>query len=422
MKQILIVLFVVINLMAVDAELDIIRKNTIIPNIAVNIPEHCVNKKLAKKIKFLLEKDFLVSGHFNVEKLDYKLDSIEEKFNYSNKAFNHIDLVLNLEIEKSSANAIVVSVSLVDINKQEEVLRKNYSMSTSNRYPFLSHKIAIVINDYLKAPTIKWMDRFVIFARYTKPKQSEIVVADYTLTYQKVVVSGGLNIFPKWANKEQTSFYYTTYDKTYPSLIKQNLYTSATKTILSSNGMVVCSDVSKDGKKLVVTMAPHDQPDIYIYNTKTKLKTKITSYKGIDVGGNFVENDTKVIFVSDRLGNPNIFAKKINENGVERLVYHGKNNSQATTYDDYIVYSSRETLNEFGNNTFNLYLISTTSDEIRRLTTQGSNQFPKFSADGESILYIKNENNKSYLGIIRLNYNKSFLFTLRSGKLQSIDW
>ena len=63
-------------------------------------------------------------------------------------------------------------------------------------------------------------------------------------------------------------------------------------------------------KKLVLTMAPNSQPDIYVYNTETKLKKRITKYAGIDVGGNFVENDTKIVFVSDRLKYPNIFAKK----------------------------------------------------------------------------------------------------------------
>ena len=107
--------------------------------------------------------------------------------------------------------------------------------------------------------------------------------------------------------------------------------------------------------------------------------------------------------------------------GVERMIYHGRNNSQCTTSDDYIVYSSRESDNEFGDNVFNLYFISTKSDYVRRLTTNGRNQFPKFSSNGESILFIKSAD-KSYLGIIRINYNKSFLFPLKSGKLQSIDW
>jgi TolB protein len=169
-------------------------------------------------------------------------------------------------------------------------------------------------------------------------------------------------------------------------------------------------------------MAPNSQPDIYLYDIRENIKTRITKYKGIDVGGSFVENDTKVVFVSDRLKYPNIFAKKIGSKGIERLVYHGRNNSACSTYKNYIVYSSRETNNEFSRNSFNLYLISTTSDFIRRLTTTGLNQFPKFSSDGETILFIKRYKGKSYLNLTRLNYNKSFKFPLKSGKLQSIDW
>ena len=43
-----------------------------------------------------------------------------------------------------------------------------------------------------------------------------------------------------------------------------------------------------------------------------------------------------------------------------------------------------ESDNEFGSNVFNLYLMSTKSDYVRRLTTNGRNQFPKFSSNGES--------------------------------------
>jgi TolB protein len=422
LKKIVIVALFLSNLFAVDAELDIIRKHSLIPNIVVIVTNNSDNIRLANKIKKVIENDFSVSGHFKVIKSDISHENLDDGTGVLINKYGKIDLVLNVEIKKSQNKNIIIETNLIDLNTKSSILRKTYSISNHNRYPFLAHKIAIRINEYLKAPSIEWMDRFVIFSRYINSKKSEIVVADYTLTYQKVVVSGGLNIFPKWADEEQTAFYYTTYDDLYPALIKQDLYTLKSEKILSSNGMIVCSDVSKDGKKLVITMAPNDQPDIYIYDVDSKLKTRLTTYKGIDVGGNFVEDNKKVVFVSDRLGKPNIFAKRIGERGVERLVYHGKNNSQSSTYKDYIVYSSRETSNEFGYNAFNLYLISTQSESIRRLTTQGLNQFPKFSSDGESILFIKNSDKKSYLGIIRLNYSKSFLFKLKSGKLQSIDW
>jgi len=421
-KYILIILIFVETIFALDATMEIVKKKSLLPTISVVVSSDTNNNtKLPQNISSLIQKDLSVSGHFNNSDLSID-NSYDALPNYIILRQNGIDLYLVLQVQKNQLNGVIVNSKLYDINSNSLVMSKSYTISSKVRYPFLSHKIAIDINKHLNAPSIDWMDKFVIFSRYLNARTSEIVVSDYTLTYQKVVVSGGLNIFPKWASKKQENFYYTSYKYNQPAIIKQNLYTKKAKKLLSSDGMIVCSDVSSNGKNIILTMAPNSQPDIYIYNTETKIKTRITKYSGIDVGGSFVENDKKIVFVSDRLKYPNIFVKKIGSKGVERLIYHGRNNSQCTTFDDYIVYASRETDNEFGNNVFNLYLISTKSDYVRRLTTNGRNQFPKFSTDGESILFIKNDGNDSYLGIIRVNYNKSFLFYLKTGKLQSIDW
>ncbi|MBD3840374.1 MAG: Tol-Pal system protein TolB [Campylobacterales bacterium] len=402
---------------AIDATMEIIKEKKTLPLICIDSN----GATLGKKISELVAKDLQVSGHFNL--IDFSIGfDFESQPNFTMLQQNGIDLYLNIQTSQNQNNGVVVSIRLYDANSLKLVLSKSYTTSSQARYPFLAHKIAIDINGYLNAPSIAWMDKFVIFSRYLNARSSEIVIADYTLTYQQTVVKGGLNIFPKWANKEQESFYYTSYEFAKPTLMKQNIFTQKREKIVSSDGMVVCSDVSSDGRKLALTMAPNSQPDIYVYDTVTKIKTRVTEYSGIDVGGSFVENDKKIIFVSDRLKYPNIFAKTIGSKGVERMIYHGKNNSQCTTFKDYIVYSSRESDNEFGDNIFNLYLISTKSDYVRRLTTVGSNKFPKFSTDGESIMFIKNDSDTSYLGIIRLNYNKSFLFLLKTGKLQSIDW
>ena len=128
------------------------------------------------------------------------------------------------------------------------------------------------------------------------------------------------------------------------------------------------------------------------------------------------------MFISDRPGYPNIFSLDLSTKLINQMVYHGRNNSSASAYNEYVVYSSRESENEFGSNIFNLYLISTKSDYIRRLTASGINQMPRFSRDGGSIMFIKNMDEESSLGIIRLNYNKSYLFPLPNEKIQAIDW
>ncbi len=415
------IIFFVTNIFAVDAQMEIIKKGVTLPKISVNVATDNLNKVLTNKIAKIIKKDLEVSGHFEINE-----QNIQLPFNQRPNAIllrnQNLDLAVNVSYQTNNIGGIVLLVKMYDINSDTLVLNQSFSSSKADRYPFLAHRVAIAINDYMKAPTIAWMDKFVIFSRYLDAKQSEIVIADYTLEYQKVIVKGGLNIFPKWADSAQRSFYYTTYNRANPTVVKTDLYTGKITDIVSSDGMVAVSDVSNDGRKLLITMSPQNQPDIYLFDTTTRLRTKITDYKGIDVGGSFIDNDTRVVFASDRLQYPNIFAQKIGSRGVERLVYHGRNNSSATSHNNFVVYSSRESTNEFSRNTFNLYLISTQDDFVKRLTTNGTNQFPKFSTDGESILFLKRYNGKSSIGIVRLNYDKSFLFPLKNGNIQSIDW
>ena len=422
MKKVLSILFLITTFVfAADAELDIIKKSGSLPKIELSVATNAMNKELTLKVAKMIEKDLLVSGHFDVVPTSQNTDynSTPDMLVLTNKG---TDLFVNVSSNVSSFGGYSVMIKMYDVNAKKLVLNRTFSTSKEDRYPFVAHRIAIRINKYLNAPPIDWMDKFVIFSQYKDARKADIIIADYTLTFQMPVIRGGLNIFPKWANKKQDSFYYTTYDRGMPTLIKTNIYTRQREVIMQSEGMIVASDVSDDEKKLLITASPNHQPDIYLYNIVNKTKSRLTTYNGIDVGAHFVNNEKRIVFVSDRLKYPNIFAKDIGGRGVERLVYHGNNNSSATTYKDYVVYTSRDRDNEFGRYTFNLYLMSTKSDFLKRLTSNGSNQFPKFSKDGESIIYLKTVNNKSSIGIIRLNYSKSFTFPLKNGKIQSIDW
>jgi len=104
------------------------------------------------------------------------------------------------------------------------------------------------------------------------------------------------------------------------------------------------------------------------------------------------------------------------------VVYHGRNNNACDAYGEKIVYSSRESKNSFGANTFNLYLTSSQGSDTRPLTTTGANQFPRFSTDGSVILFIKHRGRGSSIGYINLKSHQSLLFPLSGRKIQSIDW
>ena len=399
-----------------DATIEVIKKVDSLPNLACE--DSSLNYDKTFKMTFFksLIADLNVISLFNVDRHYNTVDYSDSSVVVQNK---DMDYVLRYKLVEGDAGELNVRLKL--FLKDKIIFNKNYKISNKKIYMFVSHTIAYDINEFMGEPSVGWMKRKVIFTRMVANKKSEIVIADYTLAYQHIIVKGGFNTFPKWANQEQNAFYYTSLDERKPTLKYINTQTGKRKIIAVSDGMMVCSDVSKDSKRLLLTMAPNGQPDVYLYNTDTKKRQRITKFGGIDVNAQFMDDDT-IAFVSGRLGYPNILSKKISTGRVEQMVYYGKSNSACSTYKDYIVYKARESSHAYSKNTFNLHLISTQTDFIRRLTVTGVNEFPRFSKDGDAIIFIKNYKAQSSIGIIRLNHNKNYLFPLKYGKVQSMDW
>ncbi len=409
----LLLLLLTLNLFAVDATLTIEKDVEQRARIGLEDGSAFPNERLFH----LLVSDLKISGHFLVDQRSHNGD-----FDSSMIApvFKGQEYVLKYRLSQGAGTKL--TVKLLQASNGHEIFKKSYAIASTPKMPFLVHKAVSDINDVLKYPGIGWINRYVVFARYTSPKRSEIVLADYTFTYQKTIIRGGLNLFPVWADKSQRAFYYTSYRGLVPTLYKLNIYTGARTKVIASEGMMVCSDVSRDGSKLLLTMAPNGQPDIYELNLATGAKTRITTFNGIDVGGKYVDGENRIVFVSNRLGYANIFKKSIRGSAVSQVVYHGRNNNAVDAYDKKVVYTSRESSSAFGHNTFNLYLTTTDSTSTRPLTTTGSNQFPRFSSDGSVVQYIKHTQGGSSIGYINLQSKQSVLFPMNGRRIQSIDW
>lgn len=416
MKVIFSLLMLISFVFANDATIEVIKKADTIPSIAVEDASISYDDTFRLRFFKSLVADLNVISIFNVDRHHNISNFNDVNVLVANKDKNY---VLRYKMFEDDNAALNVSIKL--FNKNTTVFSKNYRVSKKDIFMFISHAIAFDINEFMGEPSVSWMKRKVIFSRIIAPKKSEIVIADYTLSYQHVILKGGFDIFPKWANKSQNSFYYTSLDAAKPTLKYVDIQNGKVENIISSDGMMVCSDVSPDGKTLLLTMALKGQPDIYTYNVAKRTYHRETTYSGIDVNAQFM-NKNEIVFISSRLGFPNIFSKQLKTNEIEQMVYYGKSNVSCSAHGNYVVYEARESSNAFSQNTFNLHLISTKTDFIRRLTATGVNEFPRFSNDGDAIIFIKNYKGQSAIGIIRLNYNKNYLFPLKYGRIQSMDW
>jgi len=415
MRIIFGIIFSTLLLWGSDATIEVTKGVDSLPSIAVEDASKDYQDGLSKRFFRVLIGDLKVLSIFDVERAYSQAEFEQEEVLKEHK---EIDYVVRYELIDDNG-VLVVKVDLINNNN---VLHKlTYRLKSINQYVFLVHRIAAEINDFMGADPADWMKEKVIISRTTGIRRSEILVADYTLTYQFSIKNSGLNVFPKWADDEKKYFYYTRLTTGIPELRLHGIYDNSDKLILKSDGMLVCSDVSKDGKSLLLSMAPDGQPDVYEYNVMSQQLKRLTKYSGIDVNAQYID-DEKIAFVSNRLGYPNVFAKTIGGDGAEPLVYVGKSNSACSAHGNYIIYKARETSKAFERNTFNLHLISTKTDFIRRLTVTGINENPLFSRDGGTVLFVKKYKNQSSLGIIRLSKNRSYLFPLKGKDIQSIDW
>jgi TolB protein len=371
-----------------------------------------VEPYLSSKFFKILQDDLKIAGNFVTDKTHYlgmEAPSSEGK-----------DYILKYRFNASSGASL--DIKLIKAASNELIFSKNYNIGSMNKYPFLAHQAISDINDQIGYPSISWINRYVVYSRYSGAKQSQIILADYTMTYQKVMISGGLNLFPKWGDKEQNTIYYTSYNGSLPTLFKLNIYSGAKQRVASSEGMMVCSDVSADGSKILVTMAPSGQPDIYEIDVTSGVKNRLTTFSGIDVNGKYVDGGSSIVYISNPLGYANVYKKPLFGSAVNQLVFHGRNNNSCDSSGRNIVYSSRESSNKYSGNRFNIYLASSSGGETRPLTTTGNNQFPRFSSDGAIVMYIKYRGNSSSIGYINLNKRKTLLFPIAGNKVQSIDW
>ena len=407
-----------VGLYAEDKTIVVTRQTDNIPNIQVVSSDGADNTIAIYK---MLVQDLKTLGHFNVYYDDtLKTDILQNNLalqDYKNKNMNFIAQVS----QKKKGGSLIATLSLYEYASGKTITTE-YREDETERYPFIAHAMASYLNDYIKAPKADWLNRYVVFSNYVGSGRSNILIADYTFTYQKTIISNGLNMFPKWADSKQEEFYYTlvTHEAT---IYKYNMYSGKNEKVISSQGMAVVSDVSKHGDKLLLSLAPVGLSDIFLYEIKSKKLTQLTRYSGIDVNAHFTNNEKSFVFVSDRLGYPNIFMQDLMPNAnVTQIVFKGRNNSTLSTFGQYIVYSSRESDEETGLNVFNLYLVSAHSDYVRRLSKIGTNRIPAFSHDGDSIMFLRQQKNEQAIGIIRLSINKSFLFPLKNVKIQAFDW
>ncbi|GBE03705.1 MAG TPA: hypothetical protein ENH45_01465 [Nitrospirae bacterium] len=282
------------------------------------------------------------------------------------------EVVANINAEPADKLKIVLTVT--DLIENREVLKKKYDASKSI-FRTVAHAAA---NDIYKAMTGQEgiFRTKLSYLVNVMPGRKELRMMDWDGYKSRKVVSKGLTPSHTWSRDGRSLMYSSERNRKW-SIYRLDLDSYRESVIFSSEGLNLVGGASPSG--LVSFSSSKDgSSEIYILDPYRKSHKKLTRSYGIDVSPAFSPDGTKIAFVSDRGGSPQIYIMNSDGKGrPKRLTFEGNYNTSPAWSPDgrSIAYVGRI------NGKNQIFVVKFDGTDLRQLTNVGNNEGPSFSPD-----------------------------------------
>jgi TolB protein len=151
---------------------------------------------------------------------------------------------------------------------------------------------------------------------------------------------------------------------------------------------------------------------IYSLDVERRDRKVIQRNEGISTSPSFSPDGSKVVFVSDMHGSPQIFIKDLASGNTNRLTYSGTYNSAPvfSPKGDAIAFVARF------EGAFEICLMNADGSNQRVLTNGGINDSPQFSPCGRYIIYSSNKGGKHGIYVMLFNGENKRLLKFTDGE------
>jgi TolB protein len=292
-----------------------------------------------------------------------------------------------------TGNDLRIQVRLFSVRSRLSVFAKEYNGSANNPRLY-AHTIADEIHDQQRGlkgvarTKLAWVsdrDRVRLGDTIENREVKEIYFGDYDGANQRrVTVGRHLNLNPSWS-PDARSLAYTTYrpiPDVFVSLIYQGVLRNPTKGV-GSNYLPV---FSPDGSQIAFMSNRDGNPEIYAMNTDGSNLRRLTNHAAGDTTPTWSPSGSQIAFTSDRSGKPQIYSMNSTDgSGLRRLTVNESEADRPTWSPrpfDEIAFAARTGPG------YDIKVLAMSTGEVRQLTFgEGSNESPAWAPGGRHLAF-----------------------------------
>lgn len=396
MMKLFILFFLIINIFAQAGEPEIRKRLFVdITNpqikklpIAILSPKNISDSSdtiVEKELKSTLEFDLDVCGMFRlINEKAFMTRQIEvDKFNPEDWAILGANGVVATHYKISGSN-LITEFRYYEVSSGKMIIGKRYSGGKSDTR-IMSHKFANEVSEYYTGEPGAFLTKIAFVS--TKTGNKEIYVMDYDgQNLKQITFNKSINLSPKWAPDNKSLIYISLKDRA-PAIWLVNFETMIHRKLIEQKGTIAGLSWHPDGKRIVysATQTSEDgDSDLYMLDVTTQKQIRLTASRGQDTSPMFSKDGNKIVFVSERVGRPQIYTMNIDGSNIFRITFAGRYNADPaySPKNDKIAFAGWDSTN------FDLFMINPDATNMERLTkyTQ-DNEHPSWSPDGRIIVF-----------------------------------
>lgn len=296
------------------------------------------------------------------------------------------------------------------------IVGKGYGVATSQQIPEVAARFCADLMEALTGQGDFFRSNIAFIKKEGQRKQVYMSTAQ-GLNLQKITNLDGIAVSPAWSHDGQ-KLVFVFLDKKYHNLCVWDRQTRGLEKKRLPGNTLIAPAFTKGGN-VAISLDMRGNPDIYELKSDYKVGRVLEENWGIDIGPDFDRSGEKMVFVSNRLGNPHVFLKNLVSGQTKRISLTGKYNTGPSISPD----GSQVVFAQMVNGKHKLFLVDLATGHERQLTFgPGSDEDPTWSPDGYFIAFASNRSGPSQIYLTTKHGDEPILIPTGPGEATSPAW